>query len=252
MVFQDGLQYNAPVVFDNLIHAKTIPPIVGVFVMHGRVRAPSADALDRMNRSYEYDSVSGDYARFLLDELLPHVATTHGAEPLERSQRSRDCGQQQRSDCRVRGRLAAARRVPARVQRDRDLRRSARRQRVPPSHPQDRAQTDPRLPGGRPERSEQLHRQLVHRQPGHAVGARVRGLRRAARVGRRRAQLEARDRDLSAGADMAVARLARSDQGQPGREVTPGRLPGAPARRRLAARRRRISRDRRTRGQRER
>jgi gluconolactonase len=77
MVFQDGLQYNAPIVFDNLIHAKAIPPMVGVFVMHGRVRAPSADALDRMNRSYEYDSVSGDYARFLLDELLPHIAKTH-------------------------------------------------------------------------------------------------------------------------------------------------------------------------------
>ena len=78
MVFQDGLQYNAPIVFDNLIHRKQIPPLVGVFVMHGRVRAPSADALDRMNRSVEYDSVSGDYARFLLDELLPHVARTHG------------------------------------------------------------------------------------------------------------------------------------------------------------------------------
>jgi gluconolactonase len=77
MVFQDGLQYSAPIVFDNLIHAKAIPPMVGVFVMHGRVRAPSAEALDRMNRSYEYDSVSGDYARFLLDELLPHVAKTH-------------------------------------------------------------------------------------------------------------------------------------------------------------------------------
>ena len=78
MVFQDGLQYSAPIVFDNLIHAKAIPAMVGVFVMHGRVRAPSADALDRMNRSYEYDSVSGEYARFLLDELLPHVAKTHG------------------------------------------------------------------------------------------------------------------------------------------------------------------------------
>ena len=78
MVFQDGLQYNAPVVFDNLIHRKAIPPLVGVFVMHGRVKALSPDALDRMNRSYEYDSVTGDYARFLLDELLPHVAATHG------------------------------------------------------------------------------------------------------------------------------------------------------------------------------
>jgi sugar lactone lactonase YvrE/enterochelin esterase-like enzyme len=78
MVFQDGIQYSAPIVFDNLIHEKAVPPIVGVFVMHGRVKAPNADALDRMNRSFEYDAVSGDYARFLLDELLPHVAAAHG------------------------------------------------------------------------------------------------------------------------------------------------------------------------------
>jgi sugar lactone lactonase YvrE/enterochelin esterase-like enzyme len=88
MVFQDGLQYNAPVVFDNLIHKKQIPPMVGVFVMHGRVKAPNAEALDRMNRSFEYDAVSGDYARFLLDEMLPYVAKTHGlqltADPNER------------------------------------------------------------------------------------------------------------------------------------------------------------------------
>jgi gluconolactonase len=78
MVFQDGLQYGAPAVFDDLIQKKQLPPLVGVFVMHGRVRAPSADALDRMNRSFEYDAVSGDYARFLLDEMLPFVAKTHG------------------------------------------------------------------------------------------------------------------------------------------------------------------------------
>ncbi len=77
MVFQDGLQYNAPAVFDDLIAKRAIPPIIGLFVMHGRVKALSPDALDRMNRSYEYDAVSGDYARFLLDELLPHVAKTH-------------------------------------------------------------------------------------------------------------------------------------------------------------------------------
>ena len=77
MVFQDGLQYSAPVVFDNLIHQKAIPPMVGVFVMHGRVKAPSTDALDRMNRSFEYDAVSDEYARFLIEELLPFVAKTH-------------------------------------------------------------------------------------------------------------------------------------------------------------------------------
>jgi gluconolactonase len=89
MVFQDGLQYNAPVVFDNLIHKKQIPPMVGVFVMHGRVRAPHPEALDRMNRSFEYDSVTPDYARFLVDELLPHVAKTHAlnlsADPNDRA-----------------------------------------------------------------------------------------------------------------------------------------------------------------------
>jgi sugar lactone lactonase YvrE/predicted alpha/beta superfamily hydrolase len=89
MVFQDGLQYNAPVVFDNLIHKKAIPPMVGVFVMHGRVKATSPDALDRMNRSFEYDAVSGDYARFLLDEMLPHISKTHGlslsADPNDRA-----------------------------------------------------------------------------------------------------------------------------------------------------------------------
>jgi sugar lactone lactonase YvrE/enterochelin esterase-like enzyme len=78
MVFQDGIQYGAPAVFDELIAQKAIPPLVGVFVMHGRVKAPSSDAQDRMNRSFEYDAVSGDYARFLLDELLPHVSKTHG------------------------------------------------------------------------------------------------------------------------------------------------------------------------------
>jgi sugar lactone lactonase YvrE/predicted alpha/beta superfamily hydrolase len=77
MVFQDGLQYNAPNVFDELIAKKAIPPLVGVFVMHGRVKALSEGALDRMNRSFEYDAVSGDYAKFLLDELLPFVAKTH-------------------------------------------------------------------------------------------------------------------------------------------------------------------------------
>lgn len=77
MVFQDGLQYNAPNVFDDLIAKKAIPPLVGIFVMHGRVKALSGDALDRMNRSFEYDAVSGDYAKFLIDELLPFVAKTH-------------------------------------------------------------------------------------------------------------------------------------------------------------------------------
>jgi enterochelin esterase-like enzyme len=78
MIFQDGLQYQAPVVFDNLIARKAIPPMVGVFVMHGRVKAGRDDARDRMNRSYEYDSFNDLYARFLLEEMLPFVEKMHG------------------------------------------------------------------------------------------------------------------------------------------------------------------------------
>lgn len=72
-VNQDGVQFNAPAVFDQLIAAKEMPVTIGVFVMHGRVKAPSDQALDRFNRSYEYDGLGDNYVRFLLDELLPEV-----------------------------------------------------------------------------------------------------------------------------------------------------------------------------------
>lgn len=74
-VNQDGVQYNAPAVFDQLIHEKAMPVTIGVFVMHGRVKAPNDQALDRFNRSYEYDGLGDGYARFLLEELLPDVET---------------------------------------------------------------------------------------------------------------------------------------------------------------------------------
>lgn len=75
-VNQDGVQWQAPQVFDNLIHKKEIPVTIGVFVMHGKVRAANADAaLDRFNRSFEYDGLGDNYVRFLLDELLPDVET---------------------------------------------------------------------------------------------------------------------------------------------------------------------------------
>src|SRR5437899_59587 len=41
MVFQDGngKNYEAPTVFDNLIHKKELPVIIAVMVMHGKVKA---------------------------------------------------------------------------------------------------------------------------------------------------------------------------------------------------------------------
>jgi sugar lactone lactonase YvrE len=74
-VNQDGVQYNTPAVFDELIAKKEMPVTIGVFVMHGRVKAPHDQALDRFNRSYEYDGLGDNYVRFLLEELLPDVET---------------------------------------------------------------------------------------------------------------------------------------------------------------------------------
>ncbi|WP_026462972.1 SMP-30/gluconolactonase/LRE family protein [Adhaeribacter aquaticus] len=73
-VNQDGLQWNAPTVFDNLIHQKEMPVTIGVFVTPGRVRALNEEvALDRFNRSYEFDGLGDAYARFILEEILPEV-----------------------------------------------------------------------------------------------------------------------------------------------------------------------------------
>src|ERR1043165_1747270 len=67
-VNQDGVQWQAPTVFDNLIHKKEMPVTIGVFVMHGRVRAANDNtALDRFNRSYEYDGLGDNYVRFLTE-----------------------------------------------------------------------------------------------------------------------------------------------------------------------------------------
>jgi enterochelin esterase-like enzyme len=74
-VDQDSVQFNSPAVFDQLIASHEMPVTIGVFVAPGVVKAPSDQALDRYNRSYEFDTLSGDYARFLLDELLPHAIT---------------------------------------------------------------------------------------------------------------------------------------------------------------------------------
>src|SRR5215471_3697257 len=92
-VNQDGLKYDAPTVFDNLIFKKEMPVTIGVFVMHGRVLAADANtALDRFNRSYEYDGLGDNYVRFLLEELLPDVETkkTSDGRPIRLSKSGND------------------------------------------------------------------------------------------------------------------------------------------------------------------
>jgi enterochelin esterase-like enzyme len=79
MVFQDGMgymspkgQYRVPTVFDNLIHKKEMPVTIGIFVNPGSF--PNQDKKKSSNRSFEYDTLSDQYARFLEMEILPEVA----------------------------------------------------------------------------------------------------------------------------------------------------------------------------------
>ena len=72
-VSQDGIQHNAPAAFDQLIAKKEIPVLIGVFIRPGVVKALSDNALDRDNRSYEYDGLGNSYARFVLEDILPEV-----------------------------------------------------------------------------------------------------------------------------------------------------------------------------------
>ncbi len=73
-VNQDGIQWKAPTVLDNLIYSKEMPVTIGVFVSPGRVPASdTATALVRFNRSFEYDGLGDAYAKFILEEILPEV-----------------------------------------------------------------------------------------------------------------------------------------------------------------------------------
>lgn len=81
MVFQDGHAYasvkgqlRVPVVFDNLIHKGDLPVTICVFVNPGHKGDKQPENRWRAsNRSFEYDTLSDQYARFLQHELLPHI-----------------------------------------------------------------------------------------------------------------------------------------------------------------------------------
>ncbi|HEV8069668.1 MAG TPA: SMP-30/gluconolactonase/LRE family protein [Planctomycetaceae bacterium] len=79
-VGQDGVGFGAPAVFDELIEWKAMPVTIGVFIMHGRVKALSKNAIDRFNRSFEYDGLGDNYVRFLLEEILPEVEKKTAAD----------------------------------------------------------------------------------------------------------------------------------------------------------------------------
>jgi enterochelin esterase family protein len=85
MVFQDGHTYvkedgdfRVPVVFDNLIHQKAMPVTIGLFINPGQ----HGDELPKDpwrgdNRSFEYDTLTNQYVRMLMEELIPELSKTY-------------------------------------------------------------------------------------------------------------------------------------------------------------------------------
>ncbi|MCY2989388.1 MAG: alpha/beta hydrolase-fold protein, partial [Planctomycetota bacterium] len=81
MVFQDGQAYvkedgdfRVTVVFDNLIHKGDMPVTIGIFINPGLLVDPSSKEPGKgSNRSFEYDTLSDQYARLLTEEILPEV-----------------------------------------------------------------------------------------------------------------------------------------------------------------------------------
>jgi enterochelin esterase-like enzyme len=81
MVFQDGNsyvnetgQFRVPIVFDNLIHKKEMPVTIGIFIDPGKFPPKKEGDKPGSNRSFEYDTLSDAYARFLETEILPEVS----------------------------------------------------------------------------------------------------------------------------------------------------------------------------------
>jgi enterochelin esterase family protein len=85
MVFQDGhkyvnaeQEYRVPIVFDNLIHKGEMPVTIGVFVNPGqRGETLPENPWRADNRSWEYDALGDQYARFIVDELLAEVGSKY-------------------------------------------------------------------------------------------------------------------------------------------------------------------------------
>src|ERR1700730_1135527 len=82
MIFLDGSGYagngvRVPVVLDNLIAKREVPPMIAIFVDPGVMPALSDQAQNRYERIFEYDSLTPRFSSFLIDELVPEVAGSY-------------------------------------------------------------------------------------------------------------------------------------------------------------------------------
>jgi enterochelin esterase family protein len=99
MIFQDGHaflnakgDYRIPYVFDNLIYRREMPVTIGVFINPGHTaQQKEASANDwgdgSTNRRVEYNALNDNYAKLVIDELLPELARDYNisANPDDRA-----------------------------------------------------------------------------------------------------------------------------------------------------------------------
>jgi len=92
----DALAFEAPTVFDNLIHKHEMPVTIGIGISSGAVDSASASLAaqpappgspvtqvdPRFNRSFEFDGLSDNLARFVLEEVFPAVESRKTSEGL--------------------------------------------------------------------------------------------------------------------------------------------------------------------------
>ena len=70
----DGFNPREKTLMETMIATKEMPVTVGVFVRPGDLPAPMKGTAGRRNRDFEYDGISDNNVRFLIDELLPFIA----------------------------------------------------------------------------------------------------------------------------------------------------------------------------------
>jgi len=70
----DGLEnVEAPAVFDNLIHKKQMPVAIGIGLRPGENPSSRQGVNPRFDRSFEFDSMTGVLADFIIHHVLPEV-----------------------------------------------------------------------------------------------------------------------------------------------------------------------------------
>lgn len=81
----DAFQFEGPTVFDNLIYKREMPVTIGIGISAGVLpavkhhgsndpsSAPGSNEDSRFNRSFEFDAMNDNLARFLLEEIFPEV-----------------------------------------------------------------------------------------------------------------------------------------------------------------------------------